>query len=201
EDEDEDAEEEDEEEPDELTRRAREKAQPASDDWLPEWAPWAVLMVLVLLGFLGFVGVFSGRSAESGEEAAQEPAAANADNAEPTPQAAPAEGETDDVEASHLLVMYKGSMRAPPTVTRTKDEAKKRAEEALGKAKGGADFAKLAGEYSDEPGAGKRGGQLGRFKREAMVKPFADAAFALKPGQVSGIVETDFGYHVIKRTR
>jgi parvulin-like peptidyl-prolyl isomerase len=68
------------------------------------------------------------------------------------------------------------------------------------KAKSG-DFAALAKEYSDDPGSGPRGGALGVFTRNAMVKPFADAAFALKPGEVSGIVETEFGFHVIKRTQ
>ena len=104
------------------------------------------------------------------------------------------------VSASHLLVQYKGSLRAGANVTRTKEEAKKRAEEALAKARKGAAFEKIVAEYTDEPGGAARGGKLGTFPRQAMVKPFADAAFALKPGQISDLVETDFGYHVILRT-
>jgi parvulin-like peptidyl-prolyl isomerase len=122
----------------------------------------------------------------------------------PLPSAARAEDPADreTVEASHLLVAYQGSRRAAPTVTRTKEEAKKRAEEALAKAKKkGAEFEKVVAEYSDEPRAAERGGKLGAFTRRRMAKEFSDAAFALKPGEISGIVETPFGYHVILRTK
>ena len=105
------------------------------------------------------------------------------------------------IGASHILVAYKGSRSAAPNITRTKDQARKRAEDALKKAKAGKDFAALAKEYSDDPGSGAKGGDLGTFPRTMMVKPFGDAAFALKPGEISGIVETDFGFHVIKRTQ
>jgi len=99
-----------------------------------------------------------------------------------------------------VLIQYKGSMRADPKVTRSKEEAKKLASEVMAKAKKGQDFAGLARQYSDEPGAKDRAGSLGKFARQAMVKPFADAAFALKPGEISEVVETQFGFHVIKRT-
>jgi hypothetical protein len=106
----------------------------------------------------------------------------------------------ESIVASHILVMYKGSLRAPERVQRTKEEAKKRAEEALTRAKAGENFAELVGEYSDEPGAGSRGGSLGRFRRGMMIKPFESVAFKLKPGEISDLVETPFGYHIILRT-
>jgi len=116
----------------------------------------------------------------------------------PTPPPAAPSGET--IGASHILIAYKGSPGAAPTLTRTKEEAQKLASEVATKAKKGEDFAALSTKYSDDAGAKRNGGSLGTFTRERMVKPFSDAAFALKPGQISGIVETQFGFHVIKRT-
>lgn len=107
----------------------------------------------------------------------------------------------DTIAAQHVLIAYKGADKAPKGVTRTKAEAKKRAEEVATKAKGGADFSALVAEYSDDPAAKERQGSLGKFKREAMAKPFSDAAFALAVGESSGAVETPFGFHVIKRNQ
>ena len=95
------------------------------------------------------------------------------------------------VTASHIL--FKAS---PDADAKTKAAAKKKAEDIRKKAVAGENFAELAKEYSEGPSAAN-GGALGEFPRERMVKPFADAAFAMKPGEISDIVETQFGYHII----
>jgi len=79
-----------------------------------------------------------------------------------------------------------------------KQKAKEKAEDILNKIKAGEDFTKLALEFSDDTTTKQKGGDLGFISRGRLVKPFEDAAFALKPGQVSDIVETQFGYHIIK---
>ena len=118
-----------------------------------------------------------------------------------TKPVAAAENLPAEIAASHLLVQYAGAKSASARVVRTKDEAKTRAEEALARARAGEDFATLVGEYSDEPGAKERGGTLGRFQHHAMVRQFSDAAFRLKVGELSPVVETPFGFHVILRTQ
>ena len=105
-----------------------------------------------------------------------------------------------EISARHLLVSYKGGLRASPGIGRSKAEALARAEEAQKRAVAGEDFVALVKQYSDEPGAGERGGDLGKFDRQSMVPAFANAAFALKVGEISAVIKTQFGYHVIKRT-
>lgn len=107
----------------------------------------------------------------------------------------------DAVAAQHVLVAYKGAKGAARSITRSKADAKKRAEEVVAKAKGGADFSALVAEYSDDPGSKERLGSVGKFTRDKMTKPFSDAAFALAVDEVSGVVESDFGFHVIKRNQ
>lgn len=96
------------------------------------------------------------------------------------------------VKASHILI--KVDSQADETA---KGAARKKIEEIQQKLEKGEDFAELAKEFSQCPSSGS-GGDLGYFTRGEMVEPFTDAAFALAPGEISPIVETRFGYHLIK---
>jgi peptidyl-prolyl cis-trans isomerase C len=100
----------------------------------------------------------------------------------------------DQVEASHILVKTDKLDEAG------KAEAKTKIEGLLEEVKGGADFAKLAEEHSDCPSGKRDGGNLGYFSKERMVPEFSAAAFAMEEGQISDVVETKFGYHIIKVT-
>ena len=106
----------------------------------------------------------------------------------------------EEISASHILISYKGASRADAKITRSKEEAKTEAERIhkLVTSEGN-DFAETAKKHSDGPSSTK-GGDLGKFKFEVMAKPFSEAAFSLDVGSVSEVVETDFGFHVIKRT-
>lgn len=103
----------------------------------------------------------------------------------------------DQVTASHILLMYEGSMRS--SNDRSQDEAKALISQIEKDIVGGADFAELARQHSDCP-SGQRGGDLGNFGKGQMVPEFEQAAFALDVGGTSAVVETPFGYHLIHRT-
>jgi hypothetical protein len=103
------------------------------------------------------------------------------------------------ITAKHVLVKYAGAKRAPETVTRTREQACLRAEEALTKLKEGMSFAEVVRVYSEESGAETREGTIGTIERSDVAAAFADAAFELRPGEVSEVVETKFGFHLILR--
>lgn len=91
----------------------------------------------------------------------------------------------------HILLLTQGKTAAE------KAEARKKIEDILVKAKAGEDFAALAKQYSEDPGSKDNGGLYENFGRGQMVKPFEDAAFLVPVGQISGVVETSYGYHII----
>jgi peptidyl-prolyl cis-trans isomerase C len=116
------------------------------------------------------------------------------------------------VTASHLLIAARPNLIArqlqqeknltgealAAAVREEMGRRRRRAEELRGRAAAGADFAALARQHSEDPGTRARGGDLGSFTRDSHPRAFDDAAFALKPGAVSAVVQTDFGFHVIK---
>lgn len=87
----------------------------------------------------------------------------------------------EQVRARHILV-----------------ETREEAEQVLSKLEQGGDFVELAQEYSTDTGSKESGGDLGWFAHDAMVEPFSEAAFALEPGETSGIVESEYGFHIIR---
>ena len=99
----------------------------------------------------------------------------------------------EERRASHVLILASGEA--------DKEKAKAKAEEVLKEIqKSPAKFAELAKQYSQDPGSAQKGGDLGYFGHGGMVKPFADAAFGQKEGEISGLVESEYGYHIIKVT-
>lgn len=100
----------------------------------------------------------------------------------------------ESMHASHILIGVDAGAGAEE-----KDKAKHKADEILEKVKSGADFAEVAKSESTCPSAAQ-GGDLGEFGRGQMVAPFENAAFGLEPGDLSEVVETQFGYHIIKAT-
>ena len=102
-----------------------------------------------------------------------------------------------NVRASHILVSYQGAQGASSEITRTKEDARKEASRILNLARNNSDsFSSYALEFSDGPSK-SNGGDLGFFQEGMMVKPFNDYVFSNRVGRI-GLVETDFGFHVIK---
>ncbi|MFY9608290.1 MAG: peptidylprolyl isomerase [Blastocatellia bacterium] len=116
--------------------------------------------------------------------------------------------EFDEVRVRHILISTQpkeageeeaaGDVKKEAAKPLTKDEAKKKAEGLLERLRKGEDFAKLAKENSDDPGSKDKGGEYDFFGKGRMVAEFEEAAFRLKPGEISEPVETQFGYHIIK---
>jgi peptidyl-prolyl cis-trans isomerase D len=95
----------------------------------------------------------------------------------------------EQVHARHILLKLEGKQE---------EDVKKQAEDLVKQLRGGADFAALAQQYSDDPGSKTRGGDLGFFSRGRMVPEFENAAFSQKPNEIGDPVKTQFGYHIIQ---
>jgi parvulin-like peptidyl-prolyl isomerase len=137
------------------------------------------------------------REAEGRKRRGKEPAPID-----PTPEEVKAIFDKDPkkwgmMRASHILIASKQQQPQGDAAAVDK-EALAKAQEALKEAKAGKDFAELAKKYSDDKGSAEKGGDLDYFYYEAMVPSFSKAAFALNKGEISGLVESPYGYHIIK---
>jgi len=108
-------------------------------------------------------------------------------------------GSVEQATGAHILIAYKGALRAPENVTRTREDAQKLASELVARARAGESFEELARKYSDDASSA-RGGEAGTFDKKDVRKPF-DVLFTLSPGQVGDVAETDYGFHLIERVR
>lgn len=109
-------------------------------------------------------------------------------------------GEPPKISVKQVLVKYKDAKKADGNITRSRAEACLRAMAARDKLVKGTDWDEVVKEFSDEAGATTRGGSLGAVERKDLAKRFADAAFDLKANEVSNVVETEFGFHIIFRS-
>jgi len=166
-------------------------------------SPTPSVVLFCALGVLGCENKAEPATSESTPEATSSaPAATPAPASTPEPAPEPmVEKPPEAVAAQHVLIAYRGAKNAPTEVTRSKAAAKKLAEEVAAKARAGSDFTALVKEYSEDPGTKERLGSVGKFTPDKMVEPFSDAAFKLKVEEVSDAVETEFGFHVIKRNQ
>jgi parvulin-like peptidyl-prolyl isomerase len=101
-------------------------------------------------------------------------------------------GEDKTASVRHILLLTQGKSDAE------KAETRKKMEDILARAKKGEDFAALTKQYTEDPGFKDNGGLYEDFEHGKMVKPFEDAAFSVPVGQISGLVETEYGYHILK---
>lgn len=165
-------------------------------------APAWLCLALPLLGCSENHAPTPAPSAAASVVEAPAAASASASAATPAPSASEATPPREIAGAAQILVTYKDAELADKAVTRTKDAARKRAAEALDKIKKDKmPFEEAAKKYSDDPASKEVGGAMGNFERNAMPAAFSTATFAMKVGDISDVVETPRGFHIIKRTR
>ncbi len=104
----------------------------------------------------------------------------------------------EKAHARHVLIRYRGAKNAGPEITRSQDDARKLAVELQHKLSQGADFAQIA-KASSEDASKARGGDIGSPGRGRLAPAFEDALFALKVGELSTVVQSEYGFHVIQR--
>jgi NIMA-interacting peptidyl-prolyl cis-trans isomerase 1 len=207
-----------------TTVEASAKGRSVPGSKVPDWAPWGVLAALVTVSLLVGMGQVPFGPGPGAKAQAAPPAGVSEPQAAPPAEpGAPAVAEGEElpaefpthmlargageqagpqtIEARHVLVQYQGSWRVDANLKRSRDEALKLAHEALERLRKGEDFLKVSQAYSDSEDVKARGGELGVLNRDTAMRAIAGPAFALEVGQLSEVVESPFGFHVIQRTK
>jgi NIMA-interacting peptidyl-prolyl cis-trans isomerase 1 len=193
------------------------KAPPSPENDGTWWVPHAVLAAIVLIGVFGFFGAFNSLvgplyrktlpAPSASAPAATAPSAAAPPAATPPPArtlvrpgaAASANAADPTFGAKRIVVRYKGAKNSKQE--RSKEDAKKRAEEALKKITAGSKFEDVAGEFSDEESAKTTGGNLGNFKRGTYDPAIIQTVEKLEVGKTSGVFESAEGFEIVTRTK
>jgi hypothetical protein len=195
--------------PESLSQTA---ASPAASGWLPTWSPWAVLTALMAFGMGGAFGLVpaprgmsearsrademsSSGATGKAERAAAKSAAAGA-SADPTVRPP---GVPEVIEVRQIVVQHAKSWKKADQVTRTKEEARKRCEEALGMLDKGVAWDEVMDEYSDNPETKRNHGSMGLLTWEHTSFIVRDPVFKLKLHERSPVTESPFGFHVYQR--
>ncbi len=106
--------------------------------------------------------------------------------------------EVELIHTRHILIRYAGAKSAPDDIERTEEEARALAESIRAEIEGGADFAEVARDKSED-GSAERGGDVGTVGRGLLAPEYEAAAFAVAPGELTPVVQTDYGFHVVER--
>jgi hypothetical protein len=162
----------------------------------------AATLALLLTSALAAAGCPASPPAPTEAASAAPPPSSSPSPAAEAPLAPAAEAPPAFVGAAHILVAYKGALGVAKTVSRTKADAKTRADEARAKlvAQPGT-FEELVVKYSDDEISRPAAGKIGNFERNVFPPAFSDAAFGMAVGGISEVVETPRGFHVIVRTK
>lgn len=165
----------------------------------PMWAVWGTLVVLIASGVIGLA---SGLRSPAPVEALAVPAPAATPEPKPSAAARPA-GPTvlRTIQARQLVVKFAGAQGADEKITRGREEARKRAEELLARVKKGEQIAALAAEFSDDAATSQKSGDLGWIHERKAGPELWKGLDPLEDGQISGIIETPQGFHIVQRTK
>jgi hypothetical protein len=167
----------------------------------PMWTVWGTLVVLVASGVIGLASGLRGPAPV--ETLSVAPAAPTATTAPTASSSARPNGPTvlRTIQARQLVVKYAGAQGAGETITRGREEARKRAEELLARVKKGEEIAALAAEFSDDPATSQKNGDLGWIQERKAGPELWKGLNPLEDGEISGIIETPQGFHIAQRTK